>query len=96
MVMKKWENPIVTELGIKETQDELCYCEEGAILAYGEASVLHGGGGGWKPGYGPGHPHRPPHQGGQCGDKPKPPQDGHKPENDMLPGAGEGLVPTFS
>ena len=64
--MKKWENPVIGELGMEETQETMCYCDQGVDLAN------HGGGGQYPPGFGPGHEHKPPQEGGQCPDTPKP------------------------
>ena len=50
------------------TEEELCYCEEGAIAEFGEAARF----GGWKPGFGPGHPHKPNRPGRPCPSKPTP------------------------
>lgn len=65
---KELLNPELMNLNSSNTEEDTCYCEEGAILAYGITTLHHGG----KPGYGPGHPHKRPYQGGQCPNKPKP------------------------
>lgn len=67
---KEWLNPELMNLNSINTEEETCYCEEGAVLAYGITTWHQGGG--YRPGYGPGHHHRPPHQGGQCPNNPKP------------------------
>lgn len=73
---KEWLNPELESLDLSTTYEGTCYCEEGAIAEYGArsaATVWHKpGGGDWKPGYGPGHGHKPPHQGGHCPNEPKP------------------------
>ena len=33
--MKKWENPVICELGMEETQETKCYCYEGEVATYG-------------------------------------------------------------
>lgn len=81
---KDWTNPEVKDLNLVDTNDDICYCEEGAIAAYGERSGASiwctPNGGAWKPGYGPGHHHKPPHHGGNCPEKPKP----YPPEDDII------------
>ena len=82
---KQWINPEVNYLSLNSTCDGICYCEEGAIEAYGARSAATNwnmpGGRAYPPGYGPGHQHRPPHRpGGGEGyperPKPEPPQEG--------------------
>ncbi|WP_133014358.1 hypothetical protein [Clostridium cuniculi] len=82
---KEWINPELEMLNSTLTQEVICYCEAGAIAAYGArdlSTVWHGQH--WKPGFGPGHPHKPnrPGQfpdkgdGGVCPDNPvAPPED---------------------
>ena len=76
---KTMGNPEVNDLSLNSTCDGTCYCEEGAIMAYGARSAetkwCMPGGKPFPPGFGPGHPHRPPHHpegGGNCPNEPKP------------------------
>lgn len=75
---KQWVDPKVNDLSLNSTCDGICYCEEGAIEAYGARSAAacwNIGGKPFPPGFGPGHPHRPPHfpgGGGSCPEQPKP------------------------
>lgn len=84
---KQWVNPELKNLNSTSTKEVTCYCEDGAIAAYGSkntATVWYGHN--WKPGFGPGHPHKPNRpnrpggfpgqgQGGVCPDTPIAPPD---------------------
>ncbi|WP_147633705.1 hypothetical protein [Turicibacter sanguinis] len=64
--MKKWETPELSNLTVANTNEETCYCAEGEALAALTGERKHGGG----------HPHRPPHNNGNCPPTPCPPNNG--------------------
>lgn len=77
MYMKRWKKPEVSNLTFARTNEDTCYCEAGEVAKWG--------------GPGHGHPHRPPHNGGHCPDKPI--------DKPIPPVAGPedgDLIPTFS